>query len=83
MSADSSHAVAVALSKEFVTLSQEYRLDLMDGLVALETFIAISLAYAAIKTGQPDRRRYIQEILDVMTENCITRINEIDAKGKL
>jgi hypothetical protein len=83
MSADTSHIVATAAAKSFAHLVEQNNLDVGDALVALEIFMAISVIYTAIKSGQPQPRRYASEILDIMTENSLNRINHLFEKGLL
>ncbi len=81
MSAGNSHAVAIATAKSFAHLVKQHNLEVGDALVALETFVAVSILNIAIESGQPHPRRYVTEILDMMTENGINRINDLMEKG--
>ena len=81
MSNDPSHALATAMAKEFFAGVKERGLDVGYSLIALETFVAVSILNIAIESEQPQPRRYVTEILDVMTENCVGRLNDIMEEG--
>lgn len=76
-----SHALATALAKEFSWGAKESGMDVGDALIALETFMAVSIFNIAIESGQLQPRAYVSEILDLMTENCMNRLNDLIERG--
>ena len=81
MSADSSHACATAIAKAFFEDVKDRNLDAGDTLVALESFLTIAVIYVGTSIGQPDIRRYAQEILDTMTDRAMGRMNDYLENG--
>ncbi|HTS10152.1 MAG TPA: hypothetical protein VMP68_31610 [Candidatus Eisenbacteria bacterium] len=81
MSTDSSHACATAIAKAFFADVKDRNLDAGDTLVALESFLTIAVIYVGTSIGQPDIRRYAQEILDTMTDRAMGRMNDYLENG--
>ena len=62
--------------KSFFAAAEAESLPTAEILVMLETFLVVSLVYAAALSGTPQPRRYITEMLDVMTERAAGRVND-------
>lgn len=72
------HSLACKTAREFLQSSQELGLDSGDAFVSIEIFLTITILTMSIMMDNPDHKRYMMEILDVMTENCVAHIHDLD-----
>ena len=70
------HKIVTDHVKSFFAAAEAESMPTAEILVMLETFLVVGLLYAAALSGTPQPRRYITELLDVMTERAAGRVND-------
>ena len=75
------HSIATETIISFAHSVNENNLELNEALLALETFVTGTVFLLAQRNGQPDLLKYVSEILDLMTENAMKRINDLLERG--
>ena len=72
------HNLACKTAREFLDCAQELGFDTANALVSLEIMLTVTIITLSIVNGNSDHRRYMAEILDAMTENCVASLDKVD-----
>jgi hypothetical protein len=75
---DAIHSVACKTAREFMNCAQELGLTSGETLASMELVLTITIITMSIVAGNEDHKKYMVEMLDLMTENCVKNVGQVE-----